>query len=220
MSDKQRRKLIKTAALGGAILSVKEVQSGWVKPVVESVMLPAHAATSQTGAPGSFAGVPGVVNLDKPGNPLIDALVSEAHAQEGELSFVSLSCIKKTGEESCSVNAIGLGSILDAGDVPIGGDPVLMMETPCFIVDDQIDDVRNAPESPLSRMASLLVSSGLVTSAHAGEQPRFGIRVRVDSIGSRANGAFLIDFLEEELPFSLPAKPCQDAVCDDIEIPS
>ena len=47
MSDKSRRKLLKSIAAGsGAIVAGKSLPESWSKPVVDSVMLPAHAQTS------------------------------------------------------------------------------------------------------------------------------------------------------------------------------
>lgn len=54
MSDQSRRKLLKSIAAGsGAIVAGSSLPENWTKPVVDSVMLPAHAATS----PGCCAGV-------------------------------------------------------------------------------------------------------------------------------------------------------------------
>jgi len=48
MSDQPRRKLLKSIIAGsGAILAGKSLPDSWAKPVVDSVMLPAHAQTSQ-----------------------------------------------------------------------------------------------------------------------------------------------------------------------------
>jgi hypothetical protein len=47
MSDKSRRKLLKSIAAGsGAIVAGKSLPESWSRPVVDSVMLPAHAQTS------------------------------------------------------------------------------------------------------------------------------------------------------------------------------
>jgi hypothetical protein len=47
MSDKSRRKLLKSIAAGsGAIVAGKSLPESWSKPVVDSVLLPAHAQTS------------------------------------------------------------------------------------------------------------------------------------------------------------------------------
>ena len=41
-----RRKLLQRVALGGAALSVTLLPSEWVKPVVETIVVPAHAQVS------------------------------------------------------------------------------------------------------------------------------------------------------------------------------
>ena len=47
MSDKSRRKLLKSIAAGsGAVIVGKSLPESWSRPVVDSVMLPAHAVTS------------------------------------------------------------------------------------------------------------------------------------------------------------------------------
>ena len=47
MSDQSRRKLLKSIAAGsGAIVAGKNLPESWSRPVVDSVMLPAHAQTS------------------------------------------------------------------------------------------------------------------------------------------------------------------------------
>lgn len=48
MSNKSRRKLLKHIAAGsGAIVAGKNLPESWTRPVVESVILPAHAGTSR-----------------------------------------------------------------------------------------------------------------------------------------------------------------------------
>jgi len=49
MSDNNRRKLLKSLAAGsGAVIAGKSLPESWTKPVVDSVLLPAHAQTSGT----------------------------------------------------------------------------------------------------------------------------------------------------------------------------
>lgn len=49
MSNKSRRKLLKSIAAGsGVIVAGKSLPESWSRPVVDSVMLPAHAQTSCT----------------------------------------------------------------------------------------------------------------------------------------------------------------------------
>ncbi|MFW2438968.1 MAG: hypothetical protein ACN4GR_06310 [Arenicellales bacterium] len=55
-SGESRRKLLKSIAAGsGAIVAGKSLPESWSKPVVDSVILPAHAQTSQVTPPsGSY----------------------------------------------------------------------------------------------------------------------------------------------------------------------
>ena len=55
MSDQSRRKLLKSIAAGsGAIVAGKSLPESWSKPVVDSVILPAHAQTSPGAEPTTF----------------------------------------------------------------------------------------------------------------------------------------------------------------------
>lgn len=78
MSDKKsiesRRKLLKSIAAGsGAIVAGTSLPDSWSRPVVDSVMLPAHAQTSNN---GPFAGTATTQNS------ALDLLISQAHAVE------------------------------------------------------------------------------------------------------------------------------------------
>jgi hypothetical protein len=47
MIKKSRRRLIEAITLGGGVISVTNLTKSWTKPVVESVVLPAHAQTTE-----------------------------------------------------------------------------------------------------------------------------------------------------------------------------
>ena len=56
MSDTSRRKLLKSIAAGsGAIVAGKSLPESWSRPVVDSVMLPAHAQTSTETPPLGYS---------------------------------------------------------------------------------------------------------------------------------------------------------------------
>lgn len=57
MSQESRRRLLKSLTLGsGALLAGRSLPDRWARPVVDSVMLPAHAQLSGGVATGQFAG--------------------------------------------------------------------------------------------------------------------------------------------------------------------
>jgi len=82
MSDKSRRKLLKSIAAGsGAIVAGKSLPESWSRPVVDSVMLPAHAQTSlintHTGQTQQLV----QLDTDSMFAEVLDSLVPEAEAQ-------------------------------------------------------------------------------------------------------------------------------------------
>ena len=110
---KSRRKLLKSIALGGGAIAVgKTLPQSWTRPVVESVMLPAHAQASVPSVL-SFSGTifepNGAIqadNTDANDKSLLakvfDSVIPEAKANGGyEFSI----CIEVNGS-SCSVRAI------------------------------------------------------------------------------------------------------------------
>jgi hypothetical protein len=85
MSDKSRRKLLKSIAAGsGAIVAGKSLPESWSRPVVDSVMLPAHAQTSGgtysgTGLRGESVSL-GKIEQDSLFARFIDEALPEAYA--------------------------------------------------------------------------------------------------------------------------------------------
>jgi len=78
-SSESRRKLLKSIAAGsGAVIAGKSLPESWSRPVVDSVMLPAHAQTSP-GYDGNYTDALNLGSLDL-GNTMLAALVSDAHA--------------------------------------------------------------------------------------------------------------------------------------------
>lgn len=81
-----RRRLLKTALLGGAsVTAFKLAPESWTRPVVEAVSLPAHAQTSLTLPDGSWASVaesigPGPARDRGLGERLLNAILPEARA--------------------------------------------------------------------------------------------------------------------------------------------
>ena len=62
-SSESRRKLLKSVAAGsGAIVAGKSLPESWSRPVVDSVMLPAHAQTSPSSPPSPLSCTPSSVS--------------------------------------------------------------------------------------------------------------------------------------------------------------
>ena len=90
-SDESRRKLLKSiAAGGGAIVAGKSLPENWKRPVVDSVMLPAHAETSPTPTEpptptptptNTFVGT-GPTPQSTGSLDFLDPFVESAHAQQ------------------------------------------------------------------------------------------------------------------------------------------
>ena len=108
MSDQSRRKLLKSIAAGsGAVVAGKSLPDSWTRPVVDSVMLPAHAETSEAsdtddtsivivsgGGGGTFT-----VTDNAIGDDILDIFASPAHAVGLTTSY----CLELTITQSNSV---------------------------------------------------------------------------------------------------------------------
>ena len=74
-SNESRRKLLKSIAAGsGAIVAGKSLPESWSRPVVDSVMLPAHAQTSQVAL--NYTSTDSVVT----GGEWLEPFLTSAHA--------------------------------------------------------------------------------------------------------------------------------------------
>lgn len=121
-----RRKILRTlVAGGGAVTAARITSEDWVRPVVESVVLPSHAQTSAAGATGpggNFASGPVMVGVQ----PDSDTLLAEQPLSDELLEFFmpsasaqGIPCINA----SCDVS-FGLQIAPDAsrGFVCVSGD--------------------------------------------------------------------------------------------------
>jgi len=105
MSDTNRRKLLKSLAAGsGAVIAGKSLPESWTKPVVDSVLLPAHAQTSQfiydltlEADPCSGGGQAAITSLDfnvtgitPLSNGTVDAFIQGDNGDPDEYYFVSI----------------------------------------------------------------------------------------------------------------------------------
>lgn len=124
-SDNPRRSTLKTLLVGGGTLTLGALPSQWTKPVVDSVMLPVHAQTTETGPPPNGISVPATpLPLESGRAPsLLDYVIPSAHASIAGIPAGFL-CIEST--------ETGWAASYDAaGDVLVGsgnfGDCVLLV---------------------------------------------------------------------------------------------
>ncbi|MFW2440424.1 MAG: hypothetical protein ACN4GR_13770 [Arenicellales bacterium] len=144
MSDKSRRKLLKSIAAGsGAVIAGKSLPESWTRPVVDSVMLPAHAQTSPA-LPVSFFGasvIPATLaSLDNQSSPF-DSLVPTAHAQGGpgpNRRFAVQALLQGVDSYAVSINNLaatiqGGGDVVRSGTLNIDGTPstLTVTDNPC-----------------------------------------------------------------------------------------
>lgn len=74
-----RRRLLKSLMVGGSILTIsRSLPEKWVRPVVESVVLPAHAQTSAIN--GHFAGFANTGQVTAEATPILDLLAPRVYA--------------------------------------------------------------------------------------------------------------------------------------------
>jgi hypothetical protein len=188
-SNESRRKLLKSiAAGGGAVIAGKSLPENWSRPVVDSVLLPAHALTSNTSGALNNANA----DQDNPMKVVLDTLVPESHA---DISVEIATCVSLNLNRSVKVESlIDNGCFIKqavAAEVWIGGDPVQMTESPC---------------NGLVQMNPLDL---LIQDAHALN----GVTtVRVKDI---SNGWASIEYVVygDKVPYKLPQGPCTAPQC-------
>jgi hypothetical protein len=133
MTDKKssdsRRKLLKSIAAGsGAIVAGKSLPESWSKPVVDSVMLPAHALTS----PRQFTSRGQTIMSAAPSSDSIFSSVTNTLLPEAQAdcTYTAEACITDNGDgtvkvdatiEDCSCNAAQFSA-----NATVAGDPVVM----------------------------------------------------------------------------------------------
>ncbi|HKI74283.1 MAG TPA: hypothetical protein VJ998_06560 [Pseudomonadales bacterium] len=118
MSDKNRRKLLKSLAAGsGAVIAGKTLPEHWNRPVIESVVLPAHAQTSAalvfytaSAAPGFFLGMNTDQGEESRFASIADSLVPTANAAPGPGNdgfYVCATVDDQAGTAQVAVGGIG-----------------------------------------------------------------------------------------------------------------
>ena len=194
-SIESRRKLLKSIALGsGAVVAGKSLPESWNRPVVDSVMLPAHARTSIFPSAFVSAGTLPSASLDN-GTLLADIadkLVPEAKAN----SFgPEIPCIINNGNGTVTVDAIILGTIKYQKTVTVGAAKELMDHCPDI-------STQNYNGFGLINDANALI---YVTA----------VEVRIDTIDGNAIGALFVGGSSEYV-IDLPPGPCTSGPCSPI----
>jgi hypothetical protein len=213
MSEKQsnkgnaRRKLLKGIAAGsGAVIAGKTLPENWSRPVVDSVMLPAHAQTSPP-SPVSYYGMSGyesdaAIDTDSHFARAFEGLVNEAHAGNGmmEPMLSAHSCIRKNNDGTFRVDALlndGYElATFSAESVEVAGSAEIMSGDHCRMYDD----------------LTLLDGLGLIQDAQAGSPIGGGVLVEIDSVNGQAIGRYIIDS-KFTLDFDLPPGDCSAPQC-------
>ena len=124
MSDQSKREILKSIAVGsGAILVGKSLPEGWMRPIVDSVILPSHANTTD--------------DIEPPCEPCLDAATYCEGAGQGspEISVAvdgTVTLTHPNGTDTATVDpctggayqfelsATGSGTITLVGTIPCG----------------------------------------------------------------------------------------------------
>lgn len=124
MTDKKscenRRKLLKSIAAGsGAIVAGKSLPESWSRPVIDSIVLPAHAQTSGGPFAGAASQPVGTLDSDSIFGQVTDKLIPKAHAVGLTNPYV---CVTPTGPDKANVKLyLDNVVLLDFGEVPVNG---------------------------------------------------------------------------------------------------
>lgn len=202
MSDKKnsdsRRKLLKSIAAGsGAVIAGKGLPDSWSRPVVDAVMLPAHAKTSlrQYNNIRQQMGT----GLDNKNNlaGVLGSLLQSAQAQT-QIQRFAISCISENPDGTVNVAALILANdsglaLYSAENVPVNGTLV--------------------PLTFNGRCSTLETSYfGLIKNAMAGGVFT-DLEVRIDSLGAAALGQYYHADPPVEIPIDAPLGSCSAPQC-------
>jgi len=196
-----RRKLLKGIAAGsGAVIAGQTLPENWSRPVVDSVMLPAHAQTSINAYTASGPITSGAVAPDSIYARGLDMLVQPATAAPDYIIVESI-CVGNNGDGTVKVDALISDdldvAVFSAAAVPVAGAPVaLVKQGECVLVVQNLLD-------------------GFVSKAHAGGPINSDdLEVQIDSVGDRALGT-IFSRGDTTTDLDLPAGNCTPPSCDD-----
>jgi len=118
MSGIRRRKILKSVAVGsGAVLAGKTLPESWLKPVVNSVFLPSHAATSCMPCLDAASYCEGRGQGSMEVSVAVDGTVTLIHNIGTGTDSVD---ICEGGAFSITVDTPGAGTVTVSGTIPCG----------------------------------------------------------------------------------------------------
>jgi len=105
MTYESRRRLLKSIALAsGATIAGRSLPDAWTRPVVDSVLLPAHAQLSGGVSTGRFAGLNDLLFTDStPGGSVLDLFAKPTLAADGCPRVLSGVCLDVQEDGSVDV---------------------------------------------------------------------------------------------------------------------
>lgn len=214
MSDTSRRKLLKSIAAGsGAIVAGKSLPDSWNRPVVDTVILPAHARTSLMSSSGE--GQVTRAAIDSESDSLlartISNLIPEARAGAGVSGGIFI-CVRHVSDTHADFEAMVVyGEVCDfsyryfASNVPVGNETDMEGENLCDVMVDN---------------GSVLDKLGLIKEANAWIGTG-GAKLTIETLNGPLGGAkgsfvdidnnlFTFDLPREECPGFIPVCTCNN----------
>jgi hypothetical protein len=204
-SIESRRKLLKSIAAGsGAIVAGKSLPDSWSRPVVDSVLLPAHAMTSLTESSGPAGDIQNAkLETDSLFAKAIDSLVPEAQAI-GATILDSQVCVTQTDTNTGKFEAwvvyqeCGIYTVYYSASNVKAGVPTEMNIK--YLCNEQATDV-----------GDILNKIGLIKDAQAGTESQVTIETFSGSKGG-AKGEFDDNESTGIIPFDLALGSCKPFV--------
>jgi hypothetical protein len=212
---KARRKLLKgMAAGGGAVIAGKSLPDNWGRPVVDSVMLPAHAQTSllNSTGPGTVVNVtPGALERDSMLAGVAGSLLPEANAGL-MLQGSSTICIEHIREGGEAPDVANFSAMATYG--PPGCEQSMLITASNVPANPAVNTPANtSPQCQPLFLDAREFFEGLLPSAHAGPAIMVdgfvGAWVNLHTLTGPSGGAFgYFGFGPFNFKFDLPRGDC------------
>jgi len=147
-----RRRLLKSVVAGGGVLATgKLLPERWAEPVVQSVVLPAHAQTSPPVPTGDFGAAQSMSGANDRGRSILDYFVQPAHAgmsyeaNVGNVMFNAFWSVRENEADICGEASFGNATVLLNDTVGRSGNTLgsfsqTVGETTLNVVNQQVSD--------------------------------------------------------------------------------